>query len=129
MKVIFYDGYCPMCNGWVKAIVRWDKEKRFHFAALDSETARRLLTPVLPDYLKEDTIVLLDDDKVYVRSDAVMRIASYLPAPFAWIGAGKVIPKKIRDAIYRKVAADRYLWGKRYTECPVPPVEWRDRFV
>ncbi|MFZ1677755.1 MAG: DCC1-like thiol-disulfide oxidoreductase family protein, partial [Saprospiraceae bacterium] len=54
-KIIFYDGVCPMCNTWVKRIIRWDRKKVFHFAALESETAQKLLTPLLPGYLAEDT--------------------------------------------------------------------------
>ena len=129
MKVIFYDGYCPMCNGWVKAIIRFDKQKRFHFAALDSEVARRMLYPLLPDYQSEDTIILLDEEKVYLRSDAALRILGYLPQPVSWLKAGRIIPKQFRDAIYRRIAANRYRWGKRFDACPVPPPAWRDRFL
>jgi predicted DCC family thiol-disulfide oxidoreductase YuxK len=129
LKVIFYDGYCPMCNGWVRAIIRFDKEKRFHFAALESEVARRMLHPLFPDYEKEDTIILLDEDKVYLRSDAALRILRNLPAPISWLYAGKLVPKSIRDKMYRWIASRRYRWGKRFDSCPVPPKEWRDRFL
>jgi predicted DCC family thiol-disulfide oxidoreductase YuxK len=129
MKVVFYDGYCPMCNAWVKAIVRWDKHKLFHFAPLQSDVAKRMLRPLIADFEKEDTIVLLDEDKVYLRSDAALQVARLLPAPFSWLAAGRFFPKGLRDMVYRWVAANRYRIGQRFDECPVPPREWTDRFI
>jgi predicted DCC family thiol-disulfide oxidoreductase YuxK len=46
-----------MCHSWVKRIIRWDNKKTFKFAALESDTAKMILTPLLPEYLKEDTLV------------------------------------------------------------------------
>ena len=129
MKIIFYDGNCPMCNGWVKRIIRWDKRKRFRFSALESDLAKRTLTSLIPDYIKEDTIVVYDEGQVYVRSDAAIRISEILGFPYSLGRVGQVVPKGWRDAVYRWIAQRRYRYGRRYDSCPVPPVEWRDRFI
>jgi len=129
MKVIFFDGECPMCNGWVKRFIRWDKNKIFKFAPLESETAKKMLGPIFPDYLKEDTIIYYDDGKTYTRSTAAFKILSQLGRPYSWSKVGFLIPRPIRDGVYRLVASQRYRYGKRYDSCPVPPPEWRDRFL
>jgi predicted DCC family thiol-disulfide oxidoreductase YuxK len=128
-KVIFFDGECPMCNGWVKRFIRWDKNKIFRFAPLESETAKKMLGGIFPDYLKEDTIIYYDDGKTYVRSTAAFKILSQLGWPYSWSKVGFLIPRPIRDGVYRLVASQRYRYGKRYDSCPVPPPEWRDRFI
>jgi predicted DCC family thiol-disulfide oxidoreductase YuxK len=129
MKVIFFDGECPMCNGWVKRFIRWDKNKIFKYAPLESETAKKMLGEIFPEYLKEDTIILFDDGKIYVRSTAALKILGQLKWPYSWSNLGLLVPRLIRDGVYRQIANHRYRFGKRYASCPVPPPEWRDRFL
>ncbi len=118
-----------MCHSWVRRIIRWDKEKVFHFAPLEGQTANEILTPQFPHYLEEETIVLFDDGGIYVRSDAALRIMNALRLPFKLISVFRLMPPKLRDWVYNKVAANRYRYGPRYESCPIPPVEWRDRFL
>lgn len=129
MKIIFYDGLCPMCNGWVKRFVRWDKKKIFRFAPLEGETAKKMLGEIFPDFLKEDTIIYFDNGKTYVRSTAALKILEQFDFPYSWSIIGFLIPRAIRDGVYRWIANRRYTYGKRYDSCPIPPVEWRDRFL
>ena len=118
-----------MCNSWVRRIIRMDDTKLFHFAALESETAKEMLTPLLPEYVKEDTVVFYEDGRIYLRSDAALRILKTLGFPYALSSFLAIIPKTLRDGVYRWVANRRYKYGPRYESCPVPPVEWRDRFL
>ena len=128
-KIIFYDGNCPMCNTWIRRILRQDKKKTYHFAPLESVTAKKLLTPLLPDYLKEDTIILLEDDHVYLRSNAALHILKDLGLPLSLGSAFLIVPRFLRDGVYNWIARRRYKYGKRYDSCPIPPPEWRDRFL
>lgn len=129
MKIIFFDGHCPMCHSWVTRLIRVDQKGIFKFAPLESDIARTYLEPLFPGYLEEDTIVYYEDGKVFTRSDAVFRIFSALPFPLHMLKMGMIVPKSLRDGLYRKVAASRYKFGERYTSCPLPPVEWRERFL
>jgi len=129
MKVIFYDGLCPMCNAWVKRFIRWDKKKLFHYAPLEGERAKQMLGEIFPDFLKEDTIIYFDEGKTYLRSSAALKIMSQFGFPYKLAGIGLLIPRVIRDGVYRGIANRRYAYGKRYESCPIPPPEWRDRFI
>ncbi len=129
MNIIFFDGLCPMCHAWVKRIIRWDKKKIFHFAPLESTWAETMLKPSFPEYLREDTLVYVHNGHVKTRSAAVLCILGALGFPYQLFGIGWLIPARIRDAVYRAVAKRRYRYGKRYEECPVPPNEWKDRFL
>ncbi len=129
MKIIFFDGTCPMCNAWVKRIIRWDRKKIFRFSPLEGELAKKTLTSLLPGYITEDTIVYYDDGQVYLRSDAGLKIARELGFPYSLGVIGGVMPKDWRDGIYRYIASRRYTYGKRYDVCPMPPQAWKDRFI
>jgi predicted DCC family thiol-disulfide oxidoreductase YuxK len=129
MKVIFYDGMCPMCNGWVKRFIRWDKKKVFHFAPLEGEVARQMLEPIFPGYLKENTIIYFENAQVFVRSTAALKILGQLKFPYSLCKIALIIPRFIRDWVYHQIAIRRYRYGKRYDSCPIPPPEWKDRFL
>ena len=64
-----------------------------------------------------------------MRSAAVLRIMSDLPFQVSILKMGLIEPKFLRDRIYNKLAASRYKFGKRFDSCPLPRVEWRDRFL
>jgi predicted DCC family thiol-disulfide oxidoreductase YuxK len=129
MKIIFFDGNFPMCHSWIRRIIRRDKQKVFRFSSLEGELAKKVLTPFIPDYIKEDTIIFYDGQSVFMRSSAALQIIRYLGFPYNLLRIGLIVPKSWRDAIYAWIAGRRYTYGKRYDVCPMPPVEWRDRFI
>jgi predicted DCC family thiol-disulfide oxidoreductase YuxK len=129
MNIIFYDGLCPLCNQWVRWIIKHDQKQLFYFAPLQGETANHQLRERYPAYTHQDTVVYLDDQQVYLRSDAILEILRTMNTRMWVVRLGYGVPKAIRDFIYRRISKARYLYGKRYATCPVPPVAWRDRFL
>ena len=127
--VLLFDGVCNLCNSSVDFIVRHDPDGRVKFASLQSRTGRRLLRKGgLPaDY--DASLVLIEDDRFYTSSDAALRVARYLRAPWSWASVLRVFPRWLRDTVYRWVSRNRYDWfGKRDT-CRLPTPEERDRFI
>lgn len=62
-------------------------------------------------------------------SDAALRVASSLDAPYHVLGALAVVPKWIREGVYELVARTRYrVFGKK-DQCERPPQELMERFV
>ena len=118
-----------MCHSWVKRILRADTKKEIRFSPLEGKLAEDILTPLLPDYMLENTIVFFDGEEVFIRSDAALKIAQQLGFPFNLGLAGYLLPKKGRDGIYRYIANRRYMYGERYDVCPMPPQEWKGRFL
>ncbi len=130
--IILFDGLCNLCSGVVRFVIKRDRRARFRFASLQSDAARRLCAraghalPTTPD---PDTIIVIHNGRVLERSDAAIAIARGLNAPWTLLGVARIIPRPIRDALYRFVARNRYRWfGKRDT-CMVPTAELRARFI
>jgi predicted DCC family thiol-disulfide oxidoreductase YuxK len=106
--VILFDGVCNMCNSGVNFALDWDQNACFRFAALQSEAGRSLLRRAGRNPDDISSIVLVDIDRAYIKSDAVLRISKKLapPLPLAgFIGLG--FPPLIRDAVYDLVAKNR----------------------
>ena len=126
--VILFDGVCNLCNGFVQFVIARDPHARFRFAALQSEAAASLrdggVGAALPD-----SIVLVEDGRVAVRSEAALRIARRLRFPWPLAYGLIAVPRVIRDWVYDYVAAHRYRWFGRRDACMVPTPDVRKRFL
>ncbi|CAI5942605.1 unnamed protein product, partial [Closterium sp. NIES-65] len=120
--IVLYDGVCNMCNGGVNFALDADPQGRLRFAALQSEAGRALLARSgrSPDDIS--SIVLVERDGAYIKSDAVLRIARLLDLPYpplAFLAA--LAPKPLRDVVYDGIANNRYsILGMR--DCASPPL-------
>jgi predicted DCC family thiol-disulfide oxidoreductase YuxK len=124
-ETIFFDGVCNLCNSTVQFVIARDPEARFQFAALQSDAARKLLGARTP----LESIVLVETERIYTKSTAVLRIARGLRFPWPLLYALVVVPRPLRDMVYEWVGRHRYGWfGKRET-CMTPSPEVRGRFV
>jgi len=102
---------------------RLKTDSRLTFASLQGKTASELLkNPGLT------SIVLWRDGEVFTESDAILRILGELRGPWSWLRGFCVIPRGLRNMLYRWIARHRYRWfGKRET-CRVPTPEERVHF-
>lgn len=127
--VLLFDGVCNLCNGAVQWVLLRDRRGLFRFAALQSDTGQAMLRQFGFAAEDFDTVVLIDGDRVFTRSDAalevVRRIGGFWPVLYAF----KIIPRPIRDAVYNWVARNRYRWFGRQEQCMLPRKEWMSRFV
>jgi predicted DCC family thiol-disulfide oxidoreductase YuxK len=128
-SLVLFDGVCNLCNGFVQFVVARDPAGRFQFGALQSASARRVLDLYdTPDPLP-DTIVLVEDGRVFTRSTAALRIARRLTFPWPLASAFLAVPRPLRDWIYDLVARHRYRWFGKRDHCMVPAPALRSRFI
>jgi predicted DCC family thiol-disulfide oxidoreductase YuxK len=124
---VLFDGVCNLCNASVTFLIDRDAAAVFRFAPLQSDVGRALL--VSCDLGDEDSIVLVEGGRCYVRSDAALRIARRLDGAWPLLGALLAVPKSVRDAAYRVVARNRYCWFGRQASCRLPTSDLRARFL
>lgn len=127
--IILFDGVCNFCNGWVNFVIRHDSRGYFKFAPLQSETAIGLLKKNGIDPAETDSVVLIEDEKAYLFSDAALRIAKGLGGIYSFVFALIIIPRFIRDAVYKFIAKNRYNWFGRSEQCMLPTPEIRSKFI
>ena len=127
--VVLFDGVCNLCSGSVRFLIEHDSGATLRFAPLQSDAAGDLLDAVgLHDY-DFDTIVLVEGEEYYTKSDAALRIAHHLDRPWSLLWAFRYVPRLLRDAVYDIVASSRYAVFGRKEQCMVPTPEVRDRFL
>ena len=125
--MLLFDGVCTLCNGFVRFVIERDPAGRFQFAPLQSEAARRLLGKA-PQPLP-DSLVLLEDGRLFTRSAAALRVARGLRFPWPLAYVFMAVPRPVRDWVYDTVARNRYRWFGRRDVCMVPTPELRARFL
>jgi predicted DCC family thiol-disulfide oxidoreductase YuxK len=127
--LILFDGICNLCNGSVQFIIKHDPAAKFSFASLQSPAAKRLLHHFkLPS---EDiySILLIKNEILFDRSDALLEIAKDLNGVWRVFRIFKFLPKGLRDSLYKLVANNRYkIFGKQES-CLIPTKDLRARFI
>lgn len=127
--MILFDGVCNLCNAFVDFVIARDPDARFRFASLQSDAARRLLSGMELGAARGDSVVLVERGQVFTQSEAALRIARRLGAPWRFAYPLVAVPRPIRDWAYQFVARNRYRWFGKREACRIPTPDLRRRFL
>ena len=126
--VIVFDGVCNFCNAAINFVIDHDHDHRFRFAALQSDAGQQLTARYAEQPISPNSIVLIDEDRVYYKSDAVLHILKHLDG-WRWLYGGQWIPAWIRNTLYDFVARHRYLILGKRAGCRVPTEQEKKLFL
>lgn len=128
-NVILFDGDCFLCTGLIRCVLKEDKEMKYKFASQQSSIGQILLDSCMASVGLTENIVLISDDKCWVKSDAVLNILKNLPGNWPIVRIFRPIPRSIRDWIYDVIASNRYHWFGRREVCMAAIAGYEDRFM
>lgn len=129
-RIILFDGVCNLCNASVVFILQKERRPEFLLASIQSEVGKKLLEScTLPsDYLQ--SVIVIDHGKAYFGSTAALKIGQTLQRAWSLLTyAGFIVPKFIRDWVYKQIAAHRYQWFGKRDVCMVPTENLKARFL
>ncbi|XP_050383695.1 DCC family protein At1g52590, chloroplastic [Argentina anserina] len=118
--IMLFDGVCNLCNGGVKFVRDNDRNRRMRFEALQSEAGRKLLqrSGRAPDDIS--SVVLVEKDRSFIKSEAVVKIMEHIDLPFPQLAFFvQFVPLFIRDFVYDNVANNRYTIFGRSESCEI----------
>jgi predicted DCC family thiol-disulfide oxidoreductase YuxK len=127
--VIVFDGVCVLCNGWVRFLLKRRRADGYRFAAMQGSTGRALLQEHGLDPDDPVSMLLVVDGKAMSDTDAILGIVTSLGGAWRLAALARVVPRPIRDAVYRWIARNRYRWFGRYDQCAVPAPGVAARFL
>lgn len=127
--ILLFDGVCNLCNASVQWVLRHDRKGIFRFAALQSDTGQALLEKFGLSPENFDTVVLIEGERIFTRSDAALEIVRHIGGWWSLLAVFNITPRPLRNAVYDWVARHRYRWFGRREECMLPQPEWKGRFV
>jgi len=131
--VILFDGVCRLCERSVQFIIRHDPDAKFLFAPLQSDYARSLMGELESGVEKlrpgdADSFILLAGGEASLRSEAWLRICGELQGWPRWLTVFRIVPRRIRDAVYDFIGRHRYQWFGKRPDCMVPTPDIQRRF-
>jgi predicted DCC family thiol-disulfide oxidoreductase YuxK len=120
---------CNLCSSSVQFVIKHNTKENVRFASLQSDFGKELLRDAnLPsDYL--GSLVLVENGKIFVKSDAALKLAKHLNGLWKFGKVFLIIPKFIRNPIYDWIARNRYKWFGKKEVCWIPKPEWKARFL
>jgi predicted DCC family thiol-disulfide oxidoreductase YuxK len=130
-STVLFDGDCNLCDKTVRFIFKRDPAGKFRFAPLQSELGQELAKKhgVSISLTDPYSVLLIENDTLYDRSTAALRIVKQLSGNIRFLGLFLLFPRPLRDLGYKFVARVRYkIWGKKES-CDLPPPGLRERFL
>ena len=112
-RIVYYDGVCGLCDGFVELLVKLDKNKKLKFSSLQGKSGRILLNKLNLDLEEFDTVLFKVNDQVYTKSTAVFKIINSIGGIIKLFLVFNLLPRRFNDWIYSKVAKNRFkIFGK-----------------
>jgi len=151
--IVLFDGNCNLCSWAVQLILDNDRaiideRGELRVAALQSRVGLLLLDRMPPSVRekvlssssssddeeggeeKYKSIVVCDQNKTFLNSNAVLRIGRALKFPFRPLALlAYIVPSFVRDFIYGIVSKNRKKWFGTRADCRLWDDSWDLRFV
>lgn len=99
MVTVVFDGYCTLCNHTVRFLQRHAVPGTLEYVANPAAD--------------QSSVVVIDSGREYTQSEAVLHLLGFLRAPWPALRVLRVVPRPVRDAVYRVVSRNRYRWFGR----------------
>ncbi|WP_066806873.1 thiol-disulfide oxidoreductase DCC family protein [Sphingomonas asaccharolytica] len=127
--IIVFDAECLLCSANAQFVLDHDRRGRFLLASMQGEAGSAFYRRFGIDPADPDTLIVVEGDRVRRDSDAILAIWAGLGWPWRAGAMFRVVPRLLRDPVYRWVARNRYrLFGRRDT-CWLPDPAFRDRML
>jgi len=128
-SIVFFDGVCNLCNGFVQFVLKHEANSHFKFCSLQSEFAVNFFKEKKFISIGLDSVIVYENNQFYIESLAAFKIINKLKWPYKAIGVFSILPKFIINLIYKFIAKNRYkLFGKSNV-CWVMTNNYQSRFL
>lgn len=127
--IIVFDGYCALCSGWAKFVLRHDRRHRYRLLRAQSPLGRALYVHYGLDPEDYETNILIEEGVAWFKSEGSIRMAEGLGPPWSLAAVFRILPRPLRDRLYAFVARNRLRFFGRRATCYVPQPDDQGRFL
>lgn len=127
--LMLFDGVCVFCSGAARFILSRDRAGRVGFCAMQSPAGQAMLRRLGLPHAEFETFAVLENNRLYIKSDGVLRLAALMPWPWPLARIFRLVPRCLRDWLYALLARNRYRLLGRRAHCMVPAPDIRHRFL
>ncbi|GLS86903.1 thiol-disulfide oxidoreductase [Cypionkella aquatica] len=128
-NLIVFDGACVFCSAFFRFMQRHDTAEKFHYATAQSALGQALYAALDLPLVDFETNLVITQGTIHQRLDAFAAAMAELPLPFSLARHIRLLPKPLKDAIYKPIARNRYRIFGRYDACLIPDAALKSRFL
>jgi predicted DCC family thiol-disulfide oxidoreductase YuxK len=128
-RIVYYDGVCGLCDGFVELLVKLDKNKKLKFSSLQGKSGRILLNKLNLDLEEFDTVLFKVNDQVYTKSTAVFKIINSIGGIIKLFLVFNLLPRRFNDWIYSKIAKNRFKIFGKLDKCDISKFNKPGQFI
>lgn len=127
--IIVFDGMCMLCSMTAEFVLKRDRRRRIRFATAQNPAGRAAYLEHGLDAEAMATMIVIIDGEAYTESDAALALLAALGWPWRLALAGRIVPRSLRDRLYRWVARNRYGWFGARDVCWHPAADAVERMM
>ena len=130
-EILFYDGHCGMCHGFVRFLLAKDRAHAFVFAPIQGDTFVAMVPEAERARLPDSMVIRTGDGRLLVRSAAALHVLDTIGGGWRTLATLlRLVPRPVLDTAYRVVAAIRHRLGPPPpSTCLLVPADLRERFA
>ncbi len=123
------DADCALCSFGARMIHRLDKTGTIRICPVQTRLGQMLLTKhgIMPT--NPESWLFIADGRVWTDFDAMAEVGLRCGGWGRLLGLLRLIPKPLRDWLYRRVARNRYAVFGRGDMCAIPDPAFRARLI
>jgi predicted DCC family thiol-disulfide oxidoreductase YuxK len=126
--IAIMEGDCALCASGARVIARLDRERVFRSGRTQSATGAALVRHYGLEPEDPETWLFIEEGRAWSGMEAIIRIGARLGGPGRLIRIMRVCPRSVREWLYRRIAHNRYRFG-RTDICALPDPELRARLL
>jgi|TARA_B100001094_G_C17967623_1_gene688657 predicted DCC family thiol-disulfide oxidoreductase YuxK len=125
--IVFIDDDCIFCNYWGNFILKNDQSNSILISPANSSIYNELQNKynLLPN--PKETIILLHNNDIFEKSNAVIKIARLMKNWQSFLIIGYIIPRFVRDLIYDVIAKNRK--SLMTDSCVIDEIKQKDKYI
>lgn len=128
--VVFFDGDCAFCSRSIRLLARLDRLDHIRLSPLQGALAMDKGLSRFASEADGSMVVLRESDgTVFTHSSGVLEMSRALGFPWALFSIFTVVPKPLRDGVYKWIAGNRYRWFGKADVCQLPTEDVVRRLV
>jgi predicted DCC family thiol-disulfide oxidoreductase YuxK len=127
--IIVFDAMCVLCSANARFVLKHDRAQRFLLASMQGDVGSGIYRKFGIDPSNPDSLILVRGETALRDSDAVLAIYDGLGWPWRILAVLRVVPRMLRDPVYRWIASNRYRFFGKRDSCWMPSPEDRRRVI
>ena len=127
--IIIFDGYCVLCSGFARFVLKHDKKGSMRLMAAQSARGQAIYRYLGLDPEHFETNVLLHEGRAWFKSQGTIRMFQLLGFPWSLSVLLRVVPRPLLDRLYSFVARNRFRWFGTRETCLLTIPTKEDRFL